>query len=227
LFETEGTYFEEVSRLPQLLHRTGPPPTRPCPGANHTRTAWPFLSVERLATDLSTALEMKPETFKQFLFSLSTHKTKHKDFKRINERFSKEPFRFGELSFFLDPSTREIEIMIERSEVRLPLGRMGSGLQQILFLIGSILSKRKKIVGIEEIELNLSPIAQKDVFEMVKAMVFKQPRLLHQVLVTSHSPYFQNRDDVKYYEVTYDQGNSKTEVRAASKHGMRKYFGRP
>ena len=31
LFETEGTCFEEVSGVPRLLHRTGPPPACQCP----------------------------------------------------------------------------------------------------------------------------------------------------------------------------------------------------
>ena len=59
---------------------------------------------------------------------------------------------------------------------------------------------------------------------MLKTMVFGNPKLLQQVIVTSHSPYFQNRNDVKYYNVGYNEAQSKTEVTPATKTGLRKYF---
>ncbi|MCG3147989.1 MAG: hypothetical protein PCFJNLEI_01431 [Verrucomicrobiae bacterium] len=180
-----------------------------------------FLGTEKLSLDLETQ-KLTSESFKRFLFWLSTHKTRHQQFKEICDHFGKKPFPFGEVSFFVDRKTNEIEVMIERSKLRLPLGRLGSGVQQILFLIASVLSNQKKIIAIEEIELNLSKEAQREVFEMLKAMV-KSGKILQQVIVTSHSPYFQDRADVKYYEVMYDHSALETNVKPATKGRLKIY----
>ncbi len=76
------------------------------------------------------------------------------------------------------------------------------------------------MIGIEEIELNLSPNAQKRVFETVKALVY-EANLINQALVTSHSPYFRNRLDVGYYEVSYDQPTLATVVKPATSRAIR------
>ena len=100
---------------------------------------------------------------------------------------------------------------------------IGSGLQQVLFLIANIVYNSYKIIGVEEIELNLSPEAQKRVFETLKSLVYKT-KLINQVLVTSHSPYFRNRKDVKYFQVTYDERSLSTVVTPAAKAVEAKFF---
>jgi hypothetical protein len=143
----------------------------------------------------------------------------------LRERAQKRgSLSFGEISFHLDSSAKEVEIMIEKGDKRLPISRIGSGLQQVLFLISNIIYNENKMIGIEEIELNLSPQSQRDVFEMIKALVHGSPKLVGQVLVTSHSPYFQNRADVKYYSVDYSAEKLRTEVTGASTRGLRRYF---
>ena len=47
--------------------------------------------------------------------------------------------------------------MIEKTNSRLPLNRIGSGLQQILFLIASIVHNSHRMIGFEEIELTSRP----------------------------------------------------------------------
>jgi predicted ATP-dependent endonuclease of OLD family len=166
---------------------------------------------------------LTPGTFKRSLFRLATNRDTYDSFKQIKELFNAEPFFFGDISFAVDPKTGEVEIMIEKATTRLPLNRMGSGLQQILFLIANIVHNSRRMIGVEEIELNLSPTGQKRIFETLKSIVY-QSHLINQVLVTSHSPYFRNRKDVKYFEVTYDAQSLNTSVKLATKPAEKKFF---
>jgi AAA15 family ATPase/GTPase len=145
---------------------------------------------------------MTPNTFKHWLFNLSLDRSKYHLYKQIKDIFNEEPFKFGELS--LTRNDNEIEIMIEKGGVRLPINRMGSGLQQILFLISNLVLLRGKMVGIEELEINLSPMAQKQIFEKLKSYLKKENRLISQVIITSHSDYFGGRADVRCYETSHD-----------------------
>jgi AAA ATPase domain len=166
---------------------------------------------------------LKPSSFKRFLYRLSTSRDTYEVFKEINQRFRDKPFLFGDISFSIDPGTEEIEIMIEKSAARLPLTRLGSGLQQTLFLLANISYYKKKMIGVEEIELNLSPAGQRRLFENIKSLVY-QANLIGQSLVTSHSPYFQNRGDVGYFEVTYDEKTLTTVVGPADKAAQENFL---
>lgn len=167
---------------------------------------------------------LSPSSFKRSLFGLATNRQNYDLFKQINRQFNSPPFSFGEISFAVDPKTEEVELMIEKAGNRLPVNRIGSGLQQILFLIANIVHNSHKMIGFEEIELNLSPEAQKRIFETLKAMVYGT-RLINQALVTSHSPYFRGRQDVGYFEVSYDEALLATIVRPAIKPAEEKFFG--
>ena len=164
-----------------------------------------------------------PSTFKRSLFRLATDRQSYDLFKQINRQFNSEPFSFGEISFAIDIKSEEVEVMIEKTNSRLPLNRIGSGLQQILFLIASIVHNSHRMIGFEEIELNLSPEAQKRVFETLKLLVY-DAKLIHQALVTSHSPYFRNRHDVGYFEVSYDESELATIVKPATKAAEKEFF---
>src|ERR1017187_2179602 len=169
---------------------------------------------------------LTPASFKRSMFRLATNRDTYELFKQIKERFNSPPFSFGDISFDVDPKTEQVEIMVEKSSTRLPLNRIGSGLQQILFLIGSIAYNSHRMIGVEEIELNLSPDAQKRIFETLKSLVY-ETKLINQAMVTSHSPYFRNRNDVKYYEVTYDQSTRSTVVKPSTKPSEKKFFAIP
>jgi AAA15 family ATPase/GTPase len=147
-------------------------------------------------------LPMTPNTFKAWLFNLSLDRSKYYMFQQIKDIFNGEPFKFGELSFTRNDN--EIEIMVDKDGVRLPINRMGSGLQQILFLVSNLVLLKGKMVGIEELEINLSPTAQMQIFEKIKSYLKKDNKLISQVIITSHSDYFGGRGDVRCYETSHD-----------------------
>lgn len=181
------------------------------------------LSVEKLAINKPPPDLLKPPNFKQSLFRLATDRDAYDIFKEIRARFSGEPFTFGDISFAVDPKTEEVEIMIEKSSVRLPLTRMGAGLQQILFLIATIVYNSHRMIGVEEIELNLSPIGQRRMFEIIKSLV-NDTKLINQALVTSHTEYFRGRNDVGYFEVKYHSDSLSTSVQPGTKESADEFF---
>jgi predicted ATP-dependent endonuclease of OLD family len=98
----------------------------------------------------------------------------------------------------------EIDIMVKDAAVRLPIGRLGSGYQQMLYIIASLVLNKGKMLGVEELEINLSPTAQKMVFEKFKRHIYTDSDLVTQVIITSHSDYFQGRQDVRCYGVEHN-----------------------
>lgn len=161
-----------------------------------------YLTVEKDAGEPIGNAPFTPRTFKNWLSDLSTSRTGHKNFKLICQMFETSPFSFGEISFVKERG--EIEIMVEKDGPRLPISRVGSGLQQILYIMAAIIRNRGKMVGIEELEINLSPETQKKVFGKLKSFVSGGSGIVSQVLVTSHSNYFGGRDDVRRYGVTHN-----------------------
>jgi len=93
--------------------------------------------------------------------------------------------------------------MVQEPQVRLPIGRLGSGYQQILYTIASLVLNKKKMLGIEELEINLSPRMQTVLFEKLKYYI-NQGSLANQIIITSHSDYFSGRTDVRCYGVEHN-----------------------
>jgi len=134
-----------------------------------------YLTSERMAQETTSDLPLTPKTFKQWLFKLSLSRSEYKAFEEIKAMFESEPFDFGEIGFSKEQD--EIEIMVKEKNVRLPISRLGSGHQQILYIIANLVLNKKKMMGIEELELNLSPTAQKIIFEKLKQHIYKSEDL--------------------------------------------------
>jgi predicted ATP-dependent endonuclease of OLD family len=126
-----------------------------------------------------------PEDLKRSLYSLYLLEEKHCEFEEIDKIFSQEPFGFGNLSF--SKHNGELEIMVKKDGIRLPLKHLGSGAEQILFIISSIICSRSKILGIEELEQNLSPKLQKLALFKIQSMIGSK---IDQILLSSHSSVF-------------------------------------
>jgi hypothetical protein len=67
----------------------------------------------------------------------------------------------------------------------------------MLYIIASLVLNKGKMLGIEELEINFSPTAQKLMFEKLKSHVCASPDLVTQVIITSHTDYFDRRGDVR------------------------------
>jgi predicted ATPase len=191
--------------------------------------AFQLIGADRALTqERLNVLEAVPEflsasEFKRSLFQLSTGRETHNIYKDIALTFNAKPFTFGELSFSIDRATERLEIMVEKSKIRLPINRLGSGVQQCLFLLSNILYRRAKMIGVEEIELNLSPTAQKTMFETIRSLVYDS-NVINQALITSHSPYAPDEANVAYFEVTYSDVTNRTIVRRVTKEERKKFF---
>jgi|GEM_PF-2181990 len=159
-----------------------------------------YLTSEKLSAEPSPSPTSK--TFKRWMFRLSLSKADYKTYEEIRDMFAKQPFSIGEVSFSQDGE--EIDIMVKDAAVRLPIGRLGSGFQQMLYIIASLVLNKGKMLGVEELEINLSPTAQKMVFEKLKRHIYTDSDLVTQVIITSHSDYFQGRRDVRCYGVEHN-----------------------
>jgi hypothetical protein len=74
----------------------------------------------------------------------------------------------------------------------------------MLYIIASLVLNKGKMLGIEELEINFSPTAQKLMFEKLKSHVCASPDLVTQVIITSHTDYFDRRGDVRCYSVEHN-----------------------
>jgi predicted ATPase len=153
------------------------------------------------------ALVFSSKTFKHWLFKLSLSRSGHAAFEEIKGMFAKDPFSIGEIGF--SKESNEIEIMVKEPKVRLPIGRLGSGHQQFLYIIAMLVLNKGKMLGIEELEVNLSPEGQKMIFEKLKDHIYKGGDLVSQIIITSHSDYFQYRGDVRVYGVEHTGDHTK------------------
>ena len=161
-----------------------------------------YLTAEGALEESKEELSLSPKNFKKWLFKLALSRQGHATFEEIKAMFKDEPFSIGEIGFSRDRD--EIEIMVQGPRVRLPIGRLGSGHQQILYIIANLVLNKRKMLGIEELERNLSPTAQKILFEKLKHHIYKSSDLASQILITSHSDYFSGRQDVRCYGVEHN-----------------------
>ncbi len=161
----------------------------------------------------------------------------YKTFQKIQTWFSRSPFGFGNIRAVLSRGSVEL-IVTDGNNREFILERLGSGVQQLLILlfeIGLITSESKgnvkgNIFGIEELELNLSPKMQRQIFDMLAEMV-KQPDAsgFGQLFLTSHSRYMVREAEkgVRLYAVDMD-GKLLTRVRHVRKNikqTVNAYFG--
>jgi AAA ATPase-like protein len=143
-----------------------------------------------------------PRTFKKWLFKLSLMRSGHAAYEEIKSMFAGAPFSMGQIGFSKERD--EIDIMVQEPKVRLPIGRLGSGHQQILYIIANLVLNKGKMLGIEELEINLSPTMQKVLFEKLKKHINEDASLVSQIIITSHSGYFSGRKDVRCYGVEHN-----------------------
>lgn len=146
-------------------------------------------------------LYMNPQTysiFKDLLDFIKTFRITHRSTTLKNCEYN-SPLKNMDVGFA--EFANELEIMLENPlNRRLPLSNYGTGIQQLLYIITKIFVTHAKIILIEEIELNLSPIYQRELLRNFKRL--QEDSKLDQILFTTHSKYFNFRNDFSIYEVT-------------------------
>jgi hypothetical protein len=138
--------------------------------------------------------ELRRNTFKNWLFQTSLNRDDQKLFQTISERFAGQPFGHGRIS--LARVGDHIEVFVEGNDgLKLPIGRKGSGIQQLLMILSYVALYSSPIVGIEELEINLSPKSQSFLFDNLKALVEAPDSPIKQIFITTHSPSIAKRSE--------------------------------
>lgn len=181
-----------------------------------------YLTSEAAVEESKEPFVISPKTFKKWLFKLALSRSGHPTFEKIKSMFATAPFIIGQIGFSKERG--DIEIMVQEPKVRLPIERLGSGHQQILYIIANLVLNKGKMLGIEELEINLSPTAQKVLFEKLKHHIYKDSDLVTQIIITSHSNYFSGRKDVRCYGVEHN--GTHTVVHTWSQAKKASYFTR-
>ncbi len=148
---------------------------------------------------------LRSRSFKNWLHSMSLSRDGYETFKRIREWFASKPFGLGEISFVVENDL--LELMIEDDcGYRMKIDQKGSGVQQIIVLLGYIAESNAAVVAIEEPELNLSFKNQDLVVNILRQLVERVGEAPHQILLTSHSDHIGSRDDLEQYRVEKEGG---------------------
>lgn len=93
--------------------------------------------------------------------------------------------------------------MLSNDFGKLPVTSFGTGIQQIIFILSKIFLSKKKIVLIEEIELNLSPKYQLELINFIFNNLIKKG-ILDQLFYTTHSPLMCYRTEFRTLQSRID-----------------------
>lgn len=136
----------------------------------------------------------------------------YQTYQEIARLFNETPFKYGVVRPFVEGGSAGL-IVKDNANRELVIERKGTGVQQVLMLLCNIVCSKAKILGIEEIELNLSPSLQNKLLTLLKAMVGKNADgSLSQLILTSHSMHLSKREDTVLYAVERDDIEGNTQV---------------
>jgi hypothetical protein len=130
--------------------------------------------------------------------------------------------KFDRLNDFLRSvlgnSDASIEVPTSRSALQvhidgkvLPLGRLGTGIHELILLASFCTIHEEKIICLEEPEIHLHPILQR------RLITYLQKETRNQYFIATHSPALINTPNTSIFHISND--GSKTTVRSAAKPG--------
>jgi hypothetical protein len=161
---------------------------------------------------------LKQAIFYAYLSSDLQQKERLNAIRRI---LSEPPFELGQLDVSLMPDTDEIDIGFVRSDGRLPIENLGSGVQQLLLILGQVFLNDHPIVALEEPEMNLSPQYQQYLMIALRRLMDDPAVALNQLFISTHSPYFEFSEN--FYHITLDQQGHSQVVHGTARERER-YF---
>lgn len=153
--------------------------------------------------------------FEEFITFVKAYQNEHKKEDTAKSAWRQWPLSTGDVGF--GRFGQNIDLMLRNAKGRFPLSSYGTGVQQILYLLAKLFFTPACIVLIEEIELNLSPTAQRELFINFQRLL--AAKRLDQVLFTTHSNYFNYRGDFRIYEAVLDK-NGYTSINRKPAAGM-------
>jgi hypothetical protein len=87
--------------------------------------------------------------------------------------------------------SNQASLFYQTQTARIPLSLLGSGVQQLAAVLGTVLVEGATIVGLEEPELNLRYTLQQRLREVLQKKIVGVPGGLDQLFITSHSDAFE------------------------------------
>ncbi len=179
-----------------------------------------FIATEKEMPSSEVA-QLDAATFKNWLFQTSLNRDIERTVRRISDQFAAEPFSHGRLS--LARVGENLEVFIERQDgFKLPLGRKGTGVQQLLMILAYVAVSKTPIVGIEELEINLSPQSQTAIFNDLMGII-NAGGPIKQIFLTTHSPTIAKRNEAAVRAVSMND-NEETEVSLRSEGQVGDFF---
>lgn len=144
------------------------------------------------------------QKLKNWLLRLSESRgIDYQTFNRITEWFNDKPFKYG----IIRPIVEEGHVTLvvkDNSDRELIIDRLGTGVQQTLMLLSHLSYYDARMIGIEEVELNLSPSLQNRLLSMLREIVIGAGGSIDQLFITSHSMHLSTRHDSVLYAVQLD-----------------------
>jgi len=166
--------------------------------------------------------KLMPHSFKNWLFQNSVNRDTEELFRRISSQFSSSPFEYGRISI-ARVGDDEIELLIADEHLKLPIGRKGTGVQQILLILSYVAESSSPLVGIEEMEMNLSPKSQAAIFSSLHQLIYRtEASPINQIFLTTHSPHIAKRDEAQRRGVWMESGETK--VKKPSEAEVKDFF---
>jgi energy-coupling factor transporter ATP-binding protein EcfA2 len=180
-----------------------------------------FISSERELTRGEVA-PLAHSSFKNWLFQMSMNRENERTFRDILGVFENAPFSHGRVTLArTDPDL--IDIFVEEiNRSKLPIGRKGSGIQQILMILSFVSMSQARFLGIEEPEINLSPKSQMAIFDNLFKLVQAADAPLQQVIMTTHSPRIASRNEAARRGVWMKDGQ--TQIRKPGEAEITEFF---
>jgi hypothetical protein len=148
--------------------------------------------------ETNASLELTPDNYKNWIHNLSLDHSRHKYYIALVDFLADKVntcIPLPKLGIGFSREQNNIELMISSNHLRLPINDLGTGVQQILFILSAIFEKKAKIFLLEEIELNLSAKTQRILLELLQNMVSKN--IIDQVIFVTHSPCFDDKRLIK------------------------------
>ena len=182
-----------------------------------------FFKKEKFSKGL---IDLNPQNFKNWLYSLSTNELKYDQYLNLLNFIRKNSIKSLGLMKSLDLSFShknddELELLINNGSERLPIDSFGTGVTQIFYILTKVFFSPSKILLVEELELNLSPKTQRELFDILRKLI--EENIISQVFFTSHSSYFNFRNDFSLFEVSIN-GNGASKINRIEPKAKNPFF---
>lgn len=146
--------------------------------------------------------EISVQQLKNWLLHLGESRgSEYNTFQEIAKWFNTRPFGYGKIRPIVQGDKVDI-VVTDDTNRELLIERLGTGVQKILLLLSNLSNSKAMLIGIEELELNLSPRLQSATLSMLRDLITTGKGSIRQLLITSHSMHLGNREDTKLYAIS-------------------------